>query len=390
MSPEVQSPPPEEMRVLVLAPSGRDAVLICRLLQSAGIASAVCADTQQIRAEMKVGAGALMMAEEALTPVSISELCDLMKSQEPWSDFPLVLLTAPGGVSRESERRREIRKPLGNVLLLERPVRPETMLSTIAMALRSRKRQYEVRDYIRQQRRTEESLRRSEKLAVAGRLAASIAHEINNPLEAISNLLYIMGTSESIPEIRDCLTVAQEQLARVSEIVKQTLRFHRETTHPAPVALDEVVESVLRLYAARLRSAGIKVIVDRRRTIMSINGFAGELRQLVANLVGNALDAMRSGGTLQIRIREGRVNGKRGIRLIVSDSGSGIPISVRSSLFEPFVSTKENTGTGLGLWVSSQIVQRHSGTIRVKSKDGVGTTFAVFLSGFHEHFAAAD
>jgi signal transduction histidine kinase len=377
------------MRVLVLAPSGRDSLLICKLLEQAGMKGVSCANVERVRAEMANGAGALVIAEEALTVPVISELSDLLNAQAPWSDFPLVLLTAPGEVSLGSERRRESRKPLGNILLLERPVRPETMLSTIAIALRARNRQYQVRDYIRQQRRTEESLRKSEKLAVAGRLAASIAHEINNPLEAIGNLLYLMGTCETIPEVQEYLALAQEQLTRVSEIAKQTLRFHRETTHPSAVSLAEVVESVLTLYAARLRSAHIHVI-NHLRPVPPIHGFAGELRQLVANLVGNAIDAMRSGGTLQIRLRESRLNGWPRVRLTVSDSGSGIPKAVRSTLFEPFVSTKENTGTGLGLWVAGQIVQRHAGTIRVKTKERVGTTFSVLLSGIRETTAVAD
>ncbi len=377
------------MRVLVLTPSGRDAVLICQLLEKAAMRAVSCSNLQQICAEMEKGAGALVLAEEVLTPAFIAPLSELLNAQQPWSDFPLVLLTAPGEVSRGSERRREMRKPLGNVLLLERPVRPETMISTIAIALRARKRQYQVRDYILQQRLAEESLRRSEKLAVAGRLAASIAHEINNPLEAVSNLLYIMESCQSMAELQQYVTIAQEQLARVTEIVKQTLRFHRETTHPAPVALAEVVDSVLALYAGRLRSASIQV-KNRFRPVPPIRGFGGELRQLVANLVGNVLDAMRFGGILQIRIREASLNGIRGVRLTVSDSGSGIPASVRETLFEPFVSTKENTGTGLGLWVSGQIVQRHSGSIRVKSKSGVGTTFSIFLSQVQENMVAAD
>jgi signal transduction histidine kinase len=375
--------------VLVLAPSGRDATLVCRLLEKAGVSALPCASIREISAEMGKGAGALVIAEEALTPPLIAELGELLGVQEPWSDLPVVLLTSAGEVSRGSEWRRELRKPLGNVLLLERPVRPETMLSTIASALRARNRQYQVRDYIRQQRRTEESLRKSEKLAVAGRLAASIAHEINNPLEAIQNLIFIMATSESVPEIREYLAMAQEQLARVSEIVKQTLRFHRETAHPAPVALAEVVESVLALYAGRLRSAGI-LVNTQFRPAPAIHGFAGELRQLVANLVGNAIDAMRSGGKLRVRVRKACRNGQPGVRLTVSDSGSGISAAVRNTLFEPFVSTKESTGTGLGLWVSGQIVQRHSGTIRLRTKERVGTTFSVFLSGIRESSAAAD
>ena len=377
------------MRVLVLAPSGRDAALVCQLLGRAGIAGVPCATMPEVCTEIARGAGAVVIAEEALTAPLIKDLGERLNAQEPWSDFPVVLLTAQGEVSRGSEQRRQMRKPLGNVLLLERPVRPETMLSTIALALRARARQYQVRDYIRQQSRTEESLRKSEKLAIAGRLAASIAHEINNPLEAIGNVLYIISTNESLHEIHEFVVIAEEQLARASEIVKQTLRFHRETTHPAPVALAEVIDSVLALYAGRLRSAGIQV-TKRFRSVDPIYGFAGELRQLVANLVGNALDAMRSGGKLHIRIGEASVKGRRGVRLTVSDSGSGIPAPVRSTLFEPFVSTKETTGTGLGLWVSGQIVARHSGTIRVKTKERVGTTFSVLLAGIDENTVAAD
>ena len=145
--------------------------------------------------------------------------------QPSWSDFPLILLTATGEVNEESHRKMRVREPLGNVVLLERPVRPETLVSTVQAALRSRRRQYQMRDYIARNRAAEEAMRRSEKLAVAGRLAASIAHEINNPLESVTNLLYLIGTSSSLQEAKKHKVIAEKELARVSEIVTQTLQL---------------------------------------------------------------------------------------------------------------------------------------------------------------------
>jgi signal transduction histidine kinase len=366
------------MRALVHAPSGRDAALICQLLVKAGVPSTACASVEHACGEMTAGAGVLIIAEEALDPTLIQALASVVEQQPPWSDFPLVLLTSAGAVTRRSERQREFRHPLGNVQLLERPVRPETMLSTIHSALRARRRQYEMRDQLDQYRRAEEALRRSEKLAIAGRLAASIAHEINNPLEAVTNLHYLMSTTASFDDMRTYLAMAQDELARVVEISKQTLKFHRESSSPAMVNLAEILHSVLALYAARLRSAGVEVVTEIQ-TPCEVDGFAGELRQLFANLVGNALDAMRSGGRLRIRVRAARRPSGAAICVTVADTGSGIAASVRRQLFEPFVSTKGNTGTGLGLWVAAEVVRHHRGAIRLKSRERAGTVFSVFL-----------
>jgi signal transduction histidine kinase len=252
------------------------------------------------------------------------------------------------------------------------------MLSTVQGALRARRRQYQVRDQMEQYRRAEAALRKSEKLALAGRLAASIAHEINNPLTAVTNLHYLIARSESLPEIKRLLAIADEELARVAEIAKQTLKFHREASRSTAVEPRDVIESVLTLYRGRLHSAGIEVITDFGPHAV-IAGFAGELRQLFANLVGNALDAMWGGGTLRIRVRSVQRSGAPGVIVTVADSGIGIPRDVRPQLFEPFVSTKGNTGTGLGLWVAAEIVRHHAGTIRLKSREGAGTVFTVFL-----------
>lgn len=373
-----------ESRVLVFAPTGRDGPLICNLLTSKGIFCVNLSTAEIARRELKLGAGVLVLAEEGLTLTEIAEWAAQISEQPSWSDFPLILLTVSGEVSRESQKRMLARQPLGNLVLLERPVRPETFISAVQAALRSRLRQYQMRDFLTEIRTTEEALRKSEKLVVAGRMAANVAHEINNPLESVTNLLYLISTSTSLEDAKRHTEVAERELARVSQIATQMLRFYRELGKPAYVQLPEILDSALGLYQPRLDQAGITVERDFREC-SPILAMAGELRQVILNLIGNALHAMEQGGTLKLRLANMREhsNGSRpGIRLSIADTGSGIDPEVRKMLFEPFVSTKGNMGTGLGLWISSEIVRRHGGTIQVKSRvlpPATGTVFSVFL-----------
>jgi signal transduction histidine kinase len=376
--------PEDELRVLVVAPTGRDGQLICNLLASKGICCVAIPSAVTARIESKSSAGAVILAEEVLTLAGIDEWAELIAEQPSWSDLPVILLTWGGEVNRASQRRLRTREPLGNVILLERPVRPETFVSTVQAALRSRDRQYQMRDHLAERHIVEEALRTSEKLAVAGRLAASMAHEINNPLNSVTNLLYLIGSSSSLEESHKYGAIATEELARVAEIVKQTLKFYREQSHPVAVQIPEIVDSALALYQRRLVAA--EIIVERDfRECFPIVARAGELRQLIVNLIGNALDAIGRGGSLKIRVtntREHRNGSRPGIRLTIADTGSGIHPEIRKTLFEPFVSTKGDTGNGLGLWVSSGIVERHGGTIQVKSSvlsPTTGTAFSVFL-----------
>lgn len=261
---------------------------------------------------------------------------------------------------------------------------PETFVSTVQSALRSRRRQYQIRDYLEERAKTEIALRRSEKLVVAGRLAASMAHEINNPLASVSNLLYLIGTSITLHESKQYGETAANELARVSELVTNTLRFYKEPARPALVQITEVVDSALTVFQSRFVSAGIAVERDFREN-SPILAKAGELRHMVLNLIGNALEAIQRDGTLKIRVsntREVRNGARHGVRLTIADNGSGIQPELRSKIFEPFVSTKGNTRSGLGLWMSSEIVRRHEGTIQVKSRVPPpygGTVFSVFL-----------
>ncbi len=233
--------------------------------------------------------------------------------------------------------------------------------------------------------RAEEAMRRSEKLAAAGRLAASIAHEINNPLESVTNLLFLLQHHPSLDaEALEYASLAQRELSRVGEITQQTLRFYRSSSRPEMVRLGEVVNSVLALHTGRMQSAGVRV--ERRvDATAEIFGFTGELRQLLANLVGNAVDAMSADGLLRIRVRKATLQGVEGVRVTVADTGTGMSDDVRLRIFEPFYTTKEATGTGLGLWVSAEIVEKHKGVLSLRSRQMTaghstsGTVFSIFF-----------
>ena len=233
-----------------------------------------------------------------------------------------------------------------------------------------------------EQKRSEETLRRTEKLAATGRLAASIAHEINNPLEAVTNLLYLIRQENLSPEAAHFAELAQQEVTRVSEITQQTLRFYRQSTLPALTNVAELLDSVITLHLGRIQTLQVDLRRDYDRSLQ-LFCFAGELRQLFANLIGNALDAMTpDGGRLLVRAHAATtLKGVAGVRVSVADSGCGITQEARRHIFEPFFTTKEATGTGLGLWVSEQIIRKHNGSVRVRSRvtHQSGTVFSVFF-----------
>jgi signal transduction histidine kinase len=236
------------------------------------------------------------------------------------------------------------------------------------------------------QRQSEEAIRRSEKLATAGRLAASIAHEINNPLEALINLLYLARHDSA--NAQQYLTMAEQEVGRIARLAQQTLGFVRDTGAPGWMDPAVIMDEILQLYSRKLEDR--KIRVNRRyRNSRQISGYSGELRQLLANLLVNAVDAMAEGGSLQVRVASGRQwsDSREGIRITVADNGSGIPSENLRRIFEPFYTTKKDAGTGLGLWVSRGIVQKHGGSIRVRSRSegqSTGTVFTVFMPYVYE------
>lgn len=237
---------------------------------------------------------------------------------------------------------------------------------------------------VTERKRTEAALLQSEKLAAVGRLSASIAHEINNPLEAVTNLLYLINKEKDLPDqARGFTHLAQQELARVSQIATQTLRFYRQPTARTAVRVSEQLDSVLKLYQGRLTSAGVEVVRDYH-SAAPLMAFEGELRQVFTNLVGNALDASHNGGKMTLRTREATDwrTGRKGIRVTVADRGHGMSRETLRRIFEPFFSTKGITGTGLGLWVTLGIIQKHEGRVKVRSSESPehhGTVFSVFI-----------
>lgn len=233
-------------------------------------------------------------------------------------------------------------------------------------------------------KRAEQILLQSEKLSAVGRLASSIAHEINNPLEAVTNLIYLALTAEVSPEAKQFLVDAEVELRRVSAIANQTLQFHRQSTNPIPILAAKLIDTTLPLYQGRISNARINV--ERRdRASRPISCLDGEIRQVLSNLIGNAIDAMSGGERrLVIRSREGTnwYTGRRRVILTIADTGSGMSPETISHIFEPFFTTKGSKGTGLGLWISREIVGRHGGTLKVKSRRAPhrsGTVFTLSL-----------
>lgn len=323
----------------------------------------------------------------------------------PLGDFGAVLTIQDGSSLREmqsrldqvQEEQTEVLRQRDAAARIERDLVQEKELRQRDAAVATERA---AADQLRaQQRMAEDRLLQSEKLAAVGRLAASISHEINNPLEAVTNLIYLARTEGSIsPQATDYLQQAEQELARVSQIVSQTLRFQRAGTAPTEISPENLIDSVVALHQGRLHHRQIKI--DRRhRKSHPFHCAEGDVRQILNNLVGNAIDAMsKEGGTLCLRTA--RVHdvhtGQDGVRITVSDTGHGMPNATAAHIFEPFYTTKGANGSGLGLWISSTLAKRLGGRICVRSRTGEGphrgTTFSIFLPDLRpqEAHAAVD
>ena len=493
--------------VRVIAPTGRDAELITDLLNRSGVpAQNVSFSSLPMGNPVTEPLGPFLIAEEALRPEVIRQLGEFLQHQPSWSDLPILILTGSGRETIQSIALQGDWTPLGSPVLLERPIRTATLVSSVRAALRARIKQYEVRDVVAelnheretleamldnlpvgvvlakasgeiirgnqrldeilrhplrkslnvqdhgewvafhsdgarvqgaefplpramsaghalpaeeylyergdgtkawislaaapivsvqgevtggvvsvtdidQQKRSEAALIQNEKLAAVGRLAASISHEINNPLEAVTNLLYLARTDSGVSlEIKALLDSADQELSRVSQIVSHTLRFHRQSTKPRTISADELLEPTLGLFGARLHNSDVS-LEQQRRSVALATCFEGEIRQVLNNLVGNAVDAMKTGGRLTIRTSDShsRKNGAAGIRITVADTGHGMEAQTSRQIFDAFYTTKGINGTGLGLWISRGIIEKHQGDLRVRSSIRPGKSGTVFM-----------
>jgi signal transduction histidine kinase len=221
-------------------------------------------------------------------------------------------------------------------------------------------------------------LKETERLAVVGRLMATVAHEINNPLETLINVLYLIEQNPNRNDIRELAGTAREQLTRIEQITSRTLGFYRESERPVTLSVPSIIDDVLLLYESRLQVHGIKV--HRQYTDGRILAFPGEMRQVFSNLISNAIHAMPRGGSLDIKV-ESKSDGRDHVCVYVCDEGYGIRPEHMSKVFEPFFTTKGEEGTGLGLWVTHGIIAKHGGTIKARGRNekGLGACFEISL-----------
>jgi signal transduction histidine kinase len=233
---------------------------------------------------------------------------------------------------------------------------------------------------VTEKKAAEAALLRSEKLASVGRMAATVAHEINNPLEMVTNCIYLAASDPDLsPGVKEHLATAERELRRVAHIAKRTLGFYRETAKPAVVDIRTLVDEVVELYDPKFTRKDIRLKIEHNGHRSGIVAIAGEIRQVISNLLTNAIDASRPKGMVRVRTSRVILNGCGYARITVADAGAGISTANQSRIFEPFFTTKKAVGTGLGLWVSSEIVQKHQGRIRLRSVEGKGSVFSVFL-----------
>jgi len=328
--------------------------------------------------ELRRGSTDLLIAgPEGLPDIEVREVIERARSSEP----PIPVLLA-GGRINEPEAIRILREGATEVL---QSGEMERLPSAIARALKVRQAAVLQSHAQHELDRTAVMLRENQKLITIGRLAASIAHEINNPLESITNLLFLLGEEKDLsPTVSSYLALAQRELDRVAQISRQTLKFSRETTGPVRAHIDELLDEVLTLYSRRIMEKNLRVErqYDCREEAFV---YPGEMRQVLSNLITNAVEASSMRGRLRLRIRSTRSwtdPGVRGVRISVGDNGSGIPADVQRRLGEPFFTTKGQRGTGLGLWVTRSIIHRYGGEIQLRSSVDAtrhGTVFSIFL-----------
>jgi len=319
----------------------------------------------------------ILTATTGLSGLSVAEVLEYARNAEP--RIPLVVIGKEG---EESEAAKALRDGVSDYVRLTQLGR---LPAIVERALRERRESDRHERGRIELERAADVLRENQKLLTLGRLAASIAHEINNPLESITNLLYLMEIDRSSPaKSGEYLKLAQRELNRVVDISKQTLSFSRETSTPVRLQLAELVEEVLVLYGRKIADKDLRVVREYESSA-AITAFPGEMRQVLSNLITNAIEASTKRGTLTLRIRDTRKwsdSGVRGLRFSIADNGSGIPPDARRRLGEPFFTTKGHAGTGLGLWVTRSILSRYGGNLQLRSSTSAerhGTVFSIFL-----------
>jgi signal transduction histidine kinase len=372
-------------KILIVDDKAADVRLLERMLRGAGYASIQSTrDPQEVCELHRRNHFTLILLDLHMPSMDGFQVMESLKKIETDGYLPVLVLTARPDYKLRALKagaKDFVSKPFD---LSEVLMRVYNMLEVRLLHLETKELYDQVVAEQKATKQAETALIRSEKLAAAGNLAAVLAHEINNPLQAVTNLLTLLGSSPKLdPESHKYAAMAEKELGRVVHLVRQSLGFFHESTIPAAINIAEVLDSVLIIYAAQLERRHISVS-KQYRLDRTIESYPGEIRQVFSTLLVNAMDALATGGSIVVRA-DARSEWKcctQGVRITVSDSGVGIPPQLIGRVFEPFYTTKGELGTGLGLWVTESIVRRLGGSIRVRSNiqsGKSGTSFSVFL-----------
>jgi signal transduction histidine kinase/ActR/RegA family two-component response regulator len=383
--------PNRDQRILILAPTGRDSELSARVFSDYQLRAEVCSGPQELCEKFLVGAGLVFLTDEALTPIVTQYLVEALEQQSAWSDMPLVILTSGGGDTPANAEALATLVERGNVTLIERPVRVMTLLSAVRSALRARRRQFDVRDYLAAEQRATDDLKQAiqraeEASSLKDEFLATVSHELRTPLMAVlgwahllrSNNLDEAGQRRALETIERNARAQQqliEDLLDVSRIITGKLRLDVRPVAPG-IFIAAAVESVRP--AADAKEIQLEIISD---PISSISGDAGRLQQVVWNLLSNAIKFTPRGGQVRLELRR---TGSQ-VEISVTDSGQGIRADFLPYVFERFrqadmKTTRAHGGLGLGLAIVRQLVELHGGTVAVMSEgEGKGATFVVKL-----------
>ncbi|MDQ1591347.1 MAG: hypothetical protein QOG71_1974 [Pyrinomonadaceae bacterium] len=379
-------------RVLLLAPTGRDAHMIARVLGEAGVSAEACGDIHDFCRQMSEGAGAAFITEEALDAAALQCLVDALGEQPPWSDFPLVVLTSGGSDASPNLSLLKTLAAAGNVTLIERPTRVITLVSALHASLRARRRQYEVREHLLAQRRTEEE--RALLLAEAeaanrtkDEFLATMSHELRTPMTAILGWAQLLRSQTlSAADYERALEIVERNAQAQKKLIDDLLDISRIITGKLrldvrPVDVAGVVTATVDALRPTAEAKGIRLqsLLDTKAG--PVSGDPDRLQQVVWNLLSNAIKFTPKGGRVQVRLE--RVNSH--VEIIVSDSGKGISVEFLPHVFDRFrqadgTSTRRHGGLGLGLSIVRQLVELHGGTVAVESAgENQGATFVVQL-----------
>ncbi len=385
----------QDLLVFVVAPTGRDAPLICDLLARRGFTCRRSSDVRELCREVAGGVGAIILTEEALVPGAIDDLDALYGAQPAWSDIGLILLTSRGNRVQAAVRARLEWRGARSVILMERPVRVLELASTVQSILQSRSRQYEIRDYLEERIRNEAKLRETQKLESVGLLAGGIAHDFNNILTGVlGNASLALDDVAPGSHLASRLEDVVKATERAAQLTKQLLAYAGKGRFVVePLDLSVQVREISGLLQTSIPRT-VQLRLELADGLPCIEADAAQIQQVVMNLVINAAEAIPEGktGTVLIATRVQDVDDAyiqttvpgidikpgRYVTLEVHDSGIGIAPDIVSRIFEPFFTTKF-TGRGLGLAAVHGIVQGHGGAIKVYSAPGQGTTFKLLF-----------